>query len=502
MGHSLLSLSVPLFVIFMVIFTKRVALSLFSGMVLGALLVTNGHLWDIVLYIYHKMSAVFYHATPQGIQLNLSSLFVFGFLIILGILSQIIAASGAINSFVQRARAYVKSARQSEGIALLAGLVIFIDDYFNALIVGQISKSLNDAHQSSRERLAYIIDSTSAPVCLLVPISSWGAYIVGVMQNEGSPLLKDSFALLLSSIGSNYYAWFALIAVFLAIVWQINLPAMQKYKNVGVTDLQEFDLTKHAQNAPVSVLLLSILALIVSITALIIYTGYSTSDHKNLLSIFQNTDTAFALFFGGLFSLGFGAILAYGYLPPKAFPSLFLKGFKSMAGAIWVLILAWAIGPMIRDDLQTGVYLAGLIAHFQGVFLLMPLLLFLISGFIAFTTGTSWGAFAIMLPIGAGMVSVVGGDIVLVISAILSGAVYGDHASPISDTTILSATGAGCSVQSHFLTQLPYATLTAGCAMIAFLVASLTLSKVTGFVVGLLLLVGLFYFLKRAHSTR
>ncbi|WP_104751089.1 Na+/H+ antiporter NhaC family protein [Helicobacter salomonis] len=502
MGHSVLSLSVPLFVIFMVIFTKRVALSLFSGMVLSALLMTNGHLWDIVLYIYHKIGAVFYHTTPQGVQLNLNSLFVFGFLIILGILSQIIAASGAINSFVQRARTYVKSARQSEGIALFAGLVIFIDDYFNALIVGQISKSLNDAHQSSRERLAYIIDSTSAPVCLLVPISSWGAYIVGVMQNEGSPLLKDSFALLLSSIGCNYYAWFAIFAVFLTIVWQINLPAMQKYQNVGVKDFQKFDLAKRTQNAPISVLLLSIITLIMSITTLIIYTGYSASDHKDLLSIFQNTDTAFALFFGGLFSLGSGAILAYRYLPKKAFPSLFIKGFKSMIGAIWVLILAWAIGPMIRDDLQTGLYLASLIQHFQGVFLLMPLLLFLISGFIAFSTGTSWGAFAIMLPIGAGMVSVVGGDIVLVVAAILSGAVYGDHASPISDTTILSATGAGCSVQSHFLTQLPYATLTAGCAMIAFLVASLTLSKAIGFLVGLGLLMGLFYFLRCAHSTR
>ncbi|CCF81174.1 FIG00711099: hypothetical protein [Helicobacter bizzozeronii CCUG 35545] len=154
---------------------------------------------------------------------------------------------------------------------------------------------------------------------------------------------------------------------------------------------------------------------------------------------------------------------------------------------------------MIRDDLQTGIYLANLIQHFQGVVVLTPLLLFLISGFIAFTTGTSWGAFAIMLPIGAGMVGVMGGDIVLVISAILSGAVYGDHASPISDTTILSATGAGCSVQSHFITQLPYATITAFCALVAFLGASL-FSKAVGFVVGLALLVGTFYILKEVFK--
>ncbi|WP_104707325.1 Na+/H+ antiporter NhaC family protein [Helicobacter ailurogastricus] len=494
MGHSVYSLAVPFLVIFMVIFTKRVALSLFSGIVLGALLITDGRLGSLLSYIYSKISAVFYTSSPSGFQPNLSSLCVFGFLITLGVLSQVIASSGAINSFVHWAKNYVKSPRQAEGVALFAGLVIFIDDYFNALIVGQISRSLSDMHKSSRERLAYIIDSTSAPVCLLMPISSWGAYIVGVMQNEGSPLLKDSFALLLASIGSNYYAWFALFAVFLAIVWQINLPAMQKYQNVGVQDLQMP--TKEGKSAPVSLLITSIASLIVSITALMFYTGYIHSQSKEILDILKHTNSAFSLFVGGLFSLALCALLARPYLPENSFLSLSKKGFLSMAGAIWVLVLAWAIGPMIRDDLQTGMYLASLLQHFEGVFLLIPLLLFLISGFIAFTTGTSWGAFAIMLPIGAGMVSVVGGDIVLVLSAILSGAVYGDHASPISDTTILSATGAGCSVQSHFLTQLPYATLTAGCAMVAFLAASLTLSKTIGFLVGLGLLVGLFYFLK------
>ncbi|WP_104759624.1 Na+/H+ antiporter NhaC family protein [Helicobacter bizzozeronii] len=497
MGHSLISLLVPVFVIVMVIFTKRVALSLLSGIVLGSLIMTEGHLSEVLIYIYHKISAVFYRVDENGIQINSSSVYVFLFLIILGILSQIIAACGAINSFVLWAKKYVKSPRQSEGIALLAGIVIFIDDYFNALIVGQISKSLNDSHKSSRERLAYIIDSTSAPVCLLVPISSWGAYIVGVMQNEGSPLLKDSFALLLESMGSNYYAWFALVAVFLAIVWQINLPAMQKYRNVGVQDLQ-ISLDDRPR-APISILIVSIASLIVGITGLILYTGYSASHSTHWLEIFKHTNTAFALFFGGLLALFLTTALAYAYLPKKSLLSLGFKGFKSMAGAIWVLILAWSIGPMIRDDLQTGIYLANLIQHFQGVVVLTPLLLFLISGFIAFTTGTSWGAFAIMLPIGAGMVGVMGGDIVLVISAILSGAVYGDHASPISDTTILSATGAGCSVQSHFLTQLPYATLTATCALVAFLGASL-FSKAVGFVVGLALLVGTFYILKEVFK--
>ncbi len=301
MGHSILSLLVPVVVIAMVVFTKRVALSLFCGIVLGAWLVSDGLVSTLQL-TYAKLSAVFYTSTPS-FALNTNSLYIFAFLVILGILTQVISASGASASFVLKARKLVKNARQSEFVALFAGLVIFIDDYFNALIVGQISKSLNDAHQSSRERLAYIIDSTSAPVCMLMPISSWGAYIVGVMQNEG---IENSFALLLSSITSNYYAWFALVAVFLTILWQINLPAMARHRNVGVGDLRPTP----GGRAPVWLLISSIAILILSTCALIFYTGYAHAQSLNLLDILKNTQTSFALFVGGFISLGITLLLA------------------------------------------------------------------------------------------------------------------------------------------------------------------------------------------------
>ncbi|MFC3847980.1 Na+/H+ antiporter NhaC family protein [Helicobacter baculiformis] len=495
MGHSVLSLLVPVAVIVMVAFTKRVVFSLLSGIILGAWLVSDSF-WNMLKLVYAKLSAVFYSNTP-AFALNTNSLYIFAFLVILGILTQVISASGASASFVLKARKLVKSARQSEFVALFAGLVIFIDDYFNALIVGQVSKSLNDAHQSSRERLAYIIDSTSAPVCMLMPISSWGAYIVGVMQNEG---IENSFALLLSSITSNYYAWFALVAVFLTILWQINLPAMARYKNIGVQDLSPIQ--QEGSKAPVSLLLSSVAILISSTCALIFYTGYVHAQSFNPLDILKNTQTSFSLFAGGLISLGITLILAKKYLQARALIPLAIQGFKSMQGAILVLILAWTIGPLIRDDLQTGVYLASLIGHFQSASVWLSMVLFVISGFIAFSTGTSWGAFAIMLPIGTSMSAGLGGDLVLAVAAILSGAVYGDHASPISDTTILSATGAGCSIQSHFLTQLPYATLSALCALVAFITASLSFSKTLGFVVGLTLLTSLFYCFKRFFEYR
>ncbi|BBK69955.1 NhaC family sodium:proton (Na+:H+) antiporter [Helicobacter pylori] len=491
MGLSALSLIVPFSVILMVVFTKRVALSLFVGILVSAVLMHSLHLSQLVEYIYHKITSVFYTYEPEkGLHFNLSNLYVFGFLIFLGILSQVILKSGSVQNFVKKAKKYSKNAKTPEFIAFFSGIIIFVDDYFNALTVGQISKSLNDAHNSTRERLAYIIDSTSAPVCLLVPISSWGAYIMGIMNNDSSPLLKDSFSVLVQSLSSNYYAIFALIAVFLTILWQINLPSMRKYQNIGVKDFYSEQEESSSKLAPLSLLPLSILLLIVSISSLLVYTAV----------ILKNTDASFSLFYGGLFSLIVTYLLAYQFLEKGSFFKLMLDGFKSVGSAILVLTLAWAIGPVIRDDAQTGLYLAHISKEFlnNGGGAYMPLIFFLISGFIAFSTGTSWGAFAIMLPIGAGMANE--SDIILIVSAILSGAVYGDHTSPISDTTILSATGAGCSVQSHFITQFPYATIAMLCSAVSLGVASFMHSRPLAFVIGAALLVGVFYLLKKFYG--
>ncbi|MGL2629791.1 Na+/H+ antiporter NhaC family protein [Helicobacter pylori] len=491
MGLSASSLIVPLSVILMVVFTKRVALSLFVGILVSAVLMHSLHLSYIVEYAYIKITSVFYTYEPEkGLHFNLSNLYVFGFLIFLGVLSQVILKSGSVQNFVKKAKKYSKNAKTPEFIAFFSGIIIFVDDYFNALTVGQISKSLNDAHNSTRERLAYIIDSTSAPVCLLVPISSWGAYIMGIMNNDNSPLLKDSFSVLVQSLSSNYYAIFALIAVFLTILWQINLPSMRKYQNIGVKDFYSEQEESSSKLAPLSLLPLSILLLIVSISSLIFYTGV----------ILKNTDASFSLFYGGLFSLIVTYLLAYRFLEKGSFLKLMLDGFKSVGPAILVLTLAWAIGPVIRDDAQTGLYLAHISKGFlnSGGGAYMPLIFFLISGFIAFSTGTSWGAFAIMLPIGAGMANE--SDIILIVSAILSGAVYGDHTSPISDTTILSATGAGCSVQSHFITQLPYATIAMLCSTVSLGVASFMHSNLLALLIGVALLVGVFYLLKRLYG--
>ncbi|WP_095269625.1 Na+/H+ antiporter NhaC family protein [Helicobacter sp. 13S00477-4] len=493
----------------MVFFTKRVLLSLFVGILIGGIFMHHDNIFEVLFYVYTRISSVLYtlQTNEQGhltLDFNYSSVYVFGFLILLGILSQVIFYSGAVNAFVKWARKRVQSAKGSEFIAFIAGIVIFIDDYFNALTVGQISKSLNDANHSTRERLAYVIDSTSAPVCILMPISSWGAYIIGIMQTSipSTAGTGDSLLVLISSVWSNYYAWFALLAVFLTIYWQINLPVMSKNKNVGVVDfLQDNDLNRQSSSS-IWLIIIPVFVLIFSIAFMLLWTGYKASEEINILNILKNADTAFSLFYGGLFAVVISIVISLRYLDKSSFLPMFLQGIKSMLPAIFILILAWAIGPVIRDDMQTGLYLANLSKEFlsQGTVVMMPVILFLISGFIAFATGTSWGTFAIMLPIGVSVVSASGGDIILSISAVLAGAVYGDHTSPISDTTILSATGAGCSVQSHFITQLPYASTAALAALMSFAIASVSSSILAGYIVGIIFLVGIFYFYKRFYK--
>ncbi len=502
-SDSIFSLLVPLVVIVMVFITRKVALSMIAGIVLGGIMLFFNEPLQILVYVYNRITSVFYTFDNSTLDINFDSVYVFGFLIVLGILTQVILYSGAINSFVNWAHKRVKSPQSSEFVAFIAGIVIFVDDYFNALTVGQIAKQLNDANKSSRERLAYIIDSTSAPICILTPISSWGAYIIGVIDTSVPKSLGDGLFLLSSSIWSNYYAWFAILAVFLTIFWQVNLPQMQRNINVGVTDL----LHKHHfddKESSVWLLVVPILILMIFISSMLFYSGYKASEIPTMINILSNANTAFSLFYGGILTLAVSFIISFKHIQPKHYFVIVKNGFFSMLPAIIILILAWAIGPIIRDDMQTGIYLANVSKSlFSGdVVWFIPSVLFLISAFIAFCTGTSWGTFAIMIPIGVGIIMASGGDISLGISAILAGAVFGDHSSPISDTTILSATGAGCAVESHFITQLPYVCTIAVVAFVSFIIAGILNSVFMGYIVGIMAVIGIFYMYKRCISKK
>lgn len=498
-ADSALSLVVPLVVIALVFITRRVTLSLFCGIVIAAVMMSDSVSASLG-YIWGHISGVFYSIDESGkIELASNGLYVFGFLLILGILSQLIAYSGGVGAFVAWARGRVTSPRGSEFVAFIAGIVIFIDDYFNALSVGQMSKSLNDANGSTRERLAYIIDSTSAPICILMPLSSWGAYIIGILDSKHLALESGAFLTLVASVWHNYYAWLALLVVFLSIYWQLYFPAMRTRVNVGIKIAEAGH--KHSISS-VWLLIAPIFLLICSVVAMLFYSGYAQSGSFNPIVMLQNTQTGFALFWGGLFALCVSVVLCLRHLETDSIVPIIRYGIGSMMPAILILICAWAIGPIINEDMQTGQYLANLaqenLAQYAGA--ILPVLVFVISGFIAFATGTSWGTFAIMLPIAATMAQLCGADYLLSLSAVLAGAVYGDHASPISDTTILSATGAGCNAQSHFVTQLPYVSFAALWALVGFGVASATGLVVLGWACGVCGAVGVLYICKARYA--
>lgn len=498
-ADSALSLVVPLVVIALVFITRRVTLSLFCGIVIAAVMMSDSVSASLG-YIWGHISGVFYSIDESGkIELASNGLYVFGFLLILGILSQLIAYSGGVGAFVAWARRRVTSPRGSEFVAFIAGIVIFIDDYFNALSVGQMSKSLNDANGSTRERLAYIIDSTSAPICILMPLSSWGAYIIGILDSKHLALESGAFLTLVASVWHNYYAWLALLVVFLSIYWQLYFPAMRTRVNVGIKIAEAGH--KHSISS-VWLLIAPIFLLICSVAAMLFYSGYAQSGSFNPIVMLQNTQTGFALFWGGLFALCVSVVLCLRHLETDSIVPIIRYGIGSMMPAILILICAWAIGPIINEDMQTGQYLANLaqenLAQYAGA--ILPVLVFVISGFIAFATGTSWGTFAIMLPIAATMAQLCGADYLLSLSAVLAGAVYGDHASPISDTTILSATGAGCNAQSHFVTQLPYVSFAALWALVGFGVASATGLVVLGWACGVCGAVGVLYICKARYA--
>lgn len=499
--ESLLSILLPAVVLLLVFITKRLIFSLIVGLCLGAVFVKYQTPLQIPYYIFEKFLSVFRYFDEGEMKINWYAIHIFIFLALLGILPQIFVHSGSINAFVKWAHSKVKDPRSSEWIIFVAGCVIFIDDQFNALTLGRSMRPLSDASGLSRERLAYIIDSTSAPVCILLPLSSWGAYIIGIL-NGVLPDPSKSVGILSASIGLNFYAWFALFAVFLSILWRIHLPIMRKNFNVGV---DKSEIENQAQKiGSMWALIIPILALIFVTLASIITTGYQKMKIWDFRVIVENTNISLSVLLGGVSATLIGFLLSFRNIEESKYGEIFKEALKISLPSIIILILAWAIGDVVRYDLQTGKHLSELISEVGGENLLfaLPLILFVFSIIIAFATGTSWGCFAVMIPVGIALAVHNQLDLVVATSAILAGAIYGDHISPISDTTILTSAGTGCDVQSHFITQLPYASISAFCAFVSFALLSWSKSVLISYLVGGFLLVGIFYILKRKYQLK
>ncbi|SDO42251.1 Na+/H+ antiporter NhaC family protein [Alkalicoccus daliensis] len=507
MDHGILSLLPPVLALILVLITKRVLLSLGVGIIVGALMVHQTEDMFVNAAITDILSTVInIFITEDGV--NTWEFYIILFLFLLGMIAALITITGGGRAFGEWALTKVKTRTGAQFVAAFLGVIIFIDDYFNSLTVGNVSRPLTDRHKISRAKLAYVVDSTAAPMCVISPISSWGAYIItiigGILTTHGV-MEYGSLQAFLMIAPMNFYAVFAVIAVFAVAYWKLDIGPMRAHELRAVDTGELLDRSRGAvpgeneeavpqAEGKVVDLLIPILTLIIATVFFMVLTGIQAVEgNADLLAIFENTDVAAALLYGGLVSFAVAVILAFVRKVEVKFIGLGLwSGIKSMLPAVYILIFAWTIIEVI-DALGTGEYLASQVDTFIPVALL-PALLFLVAGFMAFSTGTSWGTFAIMLPIAGDIAAATDIAMMLpVLAAVLAGSIFGDHCSPISDTTILSSAGAGSHHIDHVLTQLPYAMMIGFTATVSFLILGLTGSTLLGLAAGIVTLAAVLF---------
>jgi len=469
--QTIWSLLPPVVAIALALITKEVYSSLFVGILAGGL-----------MYSGFSFEGTMQHVFVDGMIGQLSDGWNVGiliFLVILGAMVILMNRAGGSAAFGRWAADHIKSRVGAQLATMLLGCLIFIDDYFNCLTVGSVMRPLTDKYNISRPKLAYLIDATAAPVCIIAPISSWAAAVSGFVDGT------DGLTLFIKSIPYNFYALLTLVMVVVLAVLNFDFGPMKKVEAASDTasEVRE-DLyanpnpgnpstaDKISAKGTVAHLVLPIIVLIISCVIGMIYTG-GFFDGTSFIDAFAGSDASVGLVFGSTVALVITIIyyLITRVLSFRECMSAIPEGFKSMVPAILILTFAWTLKSM-TDSLGAADYVAGLVESSAGnLIVLLPAIVFLVGCFLAFATGTSWGTFGILIPI---VVSVFGGNMdntlmIVSISACMAGAVCGDHCSPISDTTIMASAGAQSDHIAHVNTQLPYAILVAGISLICYL---------------------------------
>lgn len=461
----------PLVAIALALITKEVFFSLFAGIVLGGLFAGNFSSLKTMDLIVNKGLIDAVKGTAG----------IFIFLVILGVIVALINNTGAASAFGNWAKEHVKSRRGALFSTYFLGILIFIDDYFNCLTVGNVMMPVTDAKRISRAKLAYIIDATAAPICMIAPISSWAAAVSQYADGANCSGLE----LFIRAIPYNFYSLLTLLFIVVIIVLKLDYGPMALHeKNAlekgdlftsGMPEchLEQQD-SKNGKGRVFDMLIPLFFLIILSVFALVYTGGYF--NNKSFIQAFSDTDASVALPWGALLVL----VLTILYLccgrrviSFKVAMECVPKGFIAMVPAILILTLATALKNM-TTLLKADVYISTQVGAAAGALsLFLPAVIFLIAGLLAFSTGTAWGTFGILIPIVVGIFPA-GNDLLYIgISACLAGSVLGDHCSPISDTTIMSSAGAQCRHLSHVSTQLPYVLTVAVFSFIGFILAGL-----------------------------
>lgn len=496
MVGTIYSLIPALLTIALVVLTRRVVLSLSMGAISAAFILANFSIVQTIQTLVGTFLNLIFEENGLLGFLNDWNLSILFFLLALGVITAYIVLSGGASAF---SKAIVKHVNSREGVqytSALLGILIFVDDYFNALVVGNVSKPLAKQQRISRARLAYIVDSTSAPICVISPISSWATGIMGSMAVifTSTGATYNTFFAFLQTIPYHFYVITCVLMVFVVIKYNLNLGVMKKYEqdalNGNDSSLSRAEVISthgcevESSKGTMWELILPILTLIIVTVLTMAYTGYvgavrGESEFNLFFAILDNIKLSTSLRVGGAAGLIVSMGLTYrhvskGEVTKKQYLHSFFLGIKSMTGAIVILLLAWAICDLV-GALDAGGYLASIItsAHINPNFI--PVVMFIMASLMAFATGTSWGSFGILLPIAGSVAAAIEMNLMIpVMAAVLSGAIFGDHASPISDTTLLSATGSGCDLAAHFNSQLPYALLSAVIASLGYISFGLT----------------------------
>ncbi|MBR5407716.1 MAG: Na+/H+ antiporter NhaC family protein [Lachnospiraceae bacterium] len=507
--NSFWALVPAIIAIALALITKEVYSSLFVGIVVGGL-----------LYSGFSFTGTIEHVFVDGMIAQLSDAWNVGiliFLVVLGSIVMLMNRAGGSAAFGRFAVAHVKTAAGAKIATIFLGVLIFIDDYFNCLTVGSVMRPLTDKHKISREKLAYLIDATAAPVCIIAPISSWAAAVTGFVDGA------NGLTLFVRAIPYNFYAILTIVMMFALAITGVDygpmklaeMNAMLNGKNEDKPSSAHSSMTgaEDQPHPPVSEkgkvihLVLPIVVLIISCVIGMIYTG-GFFEGETFIDAFSNSDASVGLVYGSVVALIITVIfmIITKVLSFNECMNAIPEGFKSMVPAILILTFAWTLKAM-TDSLGAKEYVASqveLIAGNHALMSILPAIVFLIGTFLAFATGTSWGTFGILIPI---VVNVFGADLsnelmIIAISACMAGAVCGDHCSPISDTTIMASAGAQCNHIKHVSTQLPYALTAAGVSFVTYIVAGFVRNWMVSIPVGIILMIGCIYVIKALEGKK
>ena len=487
------SLVPPLIAIVLALISKEVYSSLAIGLIFVGLLSSGVNCEGTMKAIFEKgFVSVLSSAYNVGILI---------FLVILGMVVALMNKTGGSDAFGKWASKRIKTRVGAQLTSILLGCLIFIDDYFNCLTVGSVMRPVTDKHQVSRAKLAYLIDATAAPVCIISPISSWAAAVTGFVDGE------DGFALFVKAIPFNYYALLTIVMMLVITLWKFDFGPMKLHEEnakkgdlftTGEEKFEDLDRGEHKDGKLID-MLFPIVSLIICCVIGMLYTGGIFSG-AGIVEAFSNCDASVGLSMGSFVALiiTLAFYIARRSLKFSECMDCLPAGFKAMVPAILILTFAWSL-KSITDVLGAKEFVATMMEHSaNGMQLLLPAIIFVVAVCLAFSTGTSWGTFGILIPI---VVAVFAGKdsqmMIISISACMAGAVCGDHCSPISDTTIMASAGAQSNHINHVNTQLPYAMLVAAVSFVSYIIAAFVKNAAISLIIAVALMVGVLFIIKK-----